>query len=127
MTDLADAPSAIAIQERTVYNKVEDFVAHVIYDGRYLDSFTLEPDTVADHLGVILAPEVEQSLRGRDRSLVLAEITDRMTQTYGRVRDGREIFASHGVAIVIGVVVPIVCLFLEVPLPVDDPDGDSKL
>jgi len=64
-------------EESTVCRSVDDFVMRVIYDGRFIDSFTIEPDTVAARLGLELAPEVAETVRGADP----IEMLDRTNQT----------------------------------------------
>ena len=71
----------------------KDFVARVIYDGRFLDCFTHDPETVAKELGVTVLPEVVTEVRAAEPIALLAEVTEQMTREHGdRVlnRPGRE-------------------------------------
>lgn len=95
------------------YSTVEDFVAHVIYDGRFLQDFTAEPEHVAMQLGITISSEVAAALRGRDRGEVLSEVTDRMTRDYGqRTVSGTipDVRADFGISaiVVIGAIVVLV-------------------
>src|SRR5262245_35887960 len=76
-------PTTVPTADRVTYGAIEDFVAHIIYDGRFLDCFTVNPEAVAEELGVNLTPEVVKALQGRDRGEVLAEVTGRMTHEHG--------------------------------------------
>src|SRR6185437_2155233 len=72
--------------ERPLCTTVDMFVADVIYDGRFLDSFTTAPERVAEQLGIQPTPEVLEVLRGRDSRHVLSETTARMTRDYHEAR-----------------------------------------
>jgi len=60
----------------------DQFVAQVIYDGRFLDSFTIEPATVAQKLGLEVAPDVLDAVHGEDPTALLADVTTKMTEEY---------------------------------------------
>lgn len=59
-----------------------DFVARVIYDGRFLDCFTHDPVTVAKELGVTVLPEVVTKIQGAEPTALLAEVTEQMTREH---------------------------------------------
>lgn len=59
------------------------FIARVILDGRYLDTFTEQPELVAKHLNVVLDPVVAEELRNEDTYELLHETTDRWAVTNG--------------------------------------------
>ncbi len=65
--------------DRPVCHTVEEFVRHVIYDGRFLDNFTAEPEFTASLLGIGMTPEVAEQLRGRKPGKALADVTAGMT------------------------------------------------
>jgi len=72
-----NSPEMHAGDDSNTCRCVDEFVMHVIYDGRFIDSFTIEPDTVAAKLGLELAPEVAETVRGADP----IEMLDRTNQT----------------------------------------------
>ncbi len=118
------------------YSTVEDFVAHVIYDGRFLKTFTVDPQGVAAQLGVIISPEVEETLGGRDRGQVLAEVTEKMTREYGQRSDAQgtipDIHADFGISTVVVVgaiaIITIVIAGCSRTMVTDDsPDSHLKL
>lgn len=126
-----------ATAERIIYDKVEDFVAHVIYDGCFLESFSEDPEYVADRLGVGLDPGVAQALRGRDRGAVLAEVTEKLTREHAERTvtsvTRPTIYADFGIstavvvgAIAVGVIVVAVCGHTEIVTD-NSADADRKL
>jgi hypothetical protein len=128
--DTKAGAEAVAVTERPLYRTIEDFVAHVIYDGRFIDRFTTETEHVAELLQVRLTPEVIEALRGRDRTQILAQTTEKMTRDYGEQKKV-EAPAPEGAYIVVVIVVTIVCVFIPFkPVrTVEDtsPNADLKL
>jgi hypothetical protein len=62
---------------------LDQFIAEVIYDGRFMNDFTMDPEFVAKELGVGITPEIVEEICGRSPSVVLAEVTEKMTRDYG--------------------------------------------
>jgi len=94
-------------------------VAEVIYDGRFIGDFTTNPELVAERLGIAVAPEILEQIRGRQSSAVLAEVTDLMTRQCGQrmavqPSDQRPPEPVAGI-VVIGVIVIICVLLPEKP------------
>jgi len=118
------------------YASIEDFVAHVIYDGRFLSTFTTDPDGVAESLGISITSDVSAVLRGRDRGLVLSEVTERMTREYSTkatLRHTPDVHADFGISgiVVIGAIAIIVVVDVacgSTPIVTDNSaEFDSKL
>lgn len=135
--DTAALGTSAPATEKPLCLSVEEFVTHVIYDGRFLDTFSVEPEGVAELLGVEIVPDVVEDLRGRDPVQVLAETTARMSSDYGR-RDVigiglPDVHADFGIstAVVVGAIAiaVIVCVATgKTPVVTDDsPNADSKL
>ncbi len=55
-----------------------DFIASVIYDGRFIDNFTKDPDSIAALLGTTLLPHISDEIRGRSGTELLIEATDQL-------------------------------------------------
>lgn len=138
----SDAGSAQgeAPTEKPVYLTVEEFVAHVIYDGRFLSTFTSEPEGVAELLGVALAPDVLEGVRDRNRIHLLAEATEKMTQEYGERKQITDpvlpdIVADIGGTIVVAIVIgggaiaitAIVCIATAQAHVVEDHSSNADL
>lgn len=119
---------------------VEEFVARVIVDGRFLETFTVEPAAVARALRVDVAPEVLDDLCGQDPCEVLARTTPIIGEEIQVAPDG-PVAAAWIVGVVIGAaIVGVVGVVIytaagtalpdavcEVGVTDESPDADSKL
>lgn len=65
---------------------VTHFAAFVLHDGRYVNSFTTNPELVAKRLGFTAEPHVFDELRGQDSTQVLAKAGRELTDIYSHVR-----------------------------------------
>ena len=116
--------------EKPLYCRVEDFVAHVIYDGRFLENFTADPERVADALGIALAPELVVGLQGRDHGLVLSEVTEKMTERFSGSPEPSMPEPVSFPFIVVGVAIIAVCvvdIITGQATIVDDPESERKV
>ncbi len=68
------------IQFGAVCKTQEDFVSRVIFDGRYLDTFTEQPELTAERIGVTINPAIADQMRGRDPMPILSATTSHMTE-----------------------------------------------
>jgi hypothetical protein len=134
---MIEEQDAACVAAKPVCLSVEEFVAQVIYDGRFLDTFTVEPQGVAELLGIEIVPDIVKDIRDRDPVQVLAETTARMTSEYGQ-RDVigiglPDVHADFGISatVVVGAIAIaiIVCVVVDhTPVVTDDsPNADLKL
>jgi hypothetical protein len=94
---------------------LDQFVAEIIYDGRFIRDFTTDPELVAMRLGVGVAPEIFDQIRGRPSSAVLAEVTDVMTRECGQrmaIQPGDQRPPDPVAGIVVIGVIVIICVLL---------------
>jgi hypothetical protein len=111
---------------------VDEFVARVIYDGRFLAVFTDQPEMVAERLRIDLAPGIPDRLRGQNRQQILAETTSKLKQEYGELKkstaEAPPVAAAAGVAIVCIVWIAIHALTHPAYTSiVEDPLADQKI
>jgi hypothetical protein len=102
---------------------LQQFLNHVVRDGRFLDTVTQDPRTVADALGIELSAETEAELKARP-------LKDHLNEFYARARVGP--IAIVGVAILLGIVVVVALKYstkglTEMERPVRDNSARAHL
>jgi len=108
------------------------FISKVIFDGRYLDTFTKQPDLVAKELGVTLDAAVAEELRNGDAYELLAETDNRLKERIGQAILDNKLYGvatpamdmSTGAAIVVAGVIAI-AVIVKIIYPLCETQGED--